>query len=378
MRRPTFSEKRSDGYFAKLDYTLLVPVLLMTIIGLVVMQQVLQTGYGSGTYPGNFIKQLAAVIMGLLLAIFITLMEAPTIRLLSWLVYGISVFLLIYEKIDGYSLKGLTGADSWLNLPLVGSFQPSELAKTGIAMVAAQYFSSLRQEHSRAWLTFAKIAAVYAVPLGLILLEPDFGTSLVILFMFAVSLFLWGIRWRYVFGILLMGLLAIPVLWFAFFSDYMKNRILLLLFPGQDLAASYNLDQAIRAITSGGLFGNRTGIDVPVPIKESDFIFSGIAEQLGFLGTSVLILLIAVFLLRVLRLAFLTEEMDPAASFLTIALFASLTFHFIENIGMNVGLLPITGIPLPFISNGGTSMVVNFFALGLILNASMEYANYKS
>lgn len=377
MHRPR-SKSRSERFFEDMDYLLLIPVLLLTIIGLLVLNQVLQAGYGAGSYPSNFYKQLGAAILGIFLALLICLLERPTLRLLSWLVYGLSILLLIYVKLDGFSLAALTGADSWLILPFIGSFQPSELAKIGIAMLAADFFGRVKTEELSLQRGILAVSLTYALPMLLIYREPDFGTTLVIAVMLLTTIFVWGLDWKYILGLAGAAIATFALLWSFSFSPYMKNRILALIFPSQDIAESYHLEQAVQAIASGGITGNNSGLDVYVPVKESDFIYSAISEYLGLIGTSSLVILVIIFLSRAFYLAFKVQELDYASSYLLVALAASQSFHFIENMGMNVGLLPITGIPLPFISSGGTSMIMNFLSLGLMLNISMEYKQLSS
>lgn len=360
-----------------MDYSLLIPVLIMTIIGLYVMNIVLQAGYGSGSYPSNFYRQMGAAVIGVFIALVVSLVDFPNLKLFSWLVYGLSLILLVYVKIDGHSLAALTGADSWINLPIIGSFQPSELSKVGIAMVAAHYFAKMKEGDISYQRGFISIFLVYAIPILLIYREPDLGTSMVIVSMFLVTLFVWGIDWKYIIALALFGILAVFLLWNFSLSPYMKRRVLALIFPSQDLTESYHLEQAIQAIGSGGLIGNQSGVNVHVPVKESDFIYSAIAEHLGWIGTTVLLVVIALFLIRAIKVSSKVAKYDYYASYLVIALVASQVFHFVENIGMNIGLLPITGIPLPFISSGGTSMIVNYFSLGIMLNISMEFKNYN-
>ena len=145
------------------------------------------------------------------------------------------------------------------------------------------------------------------------------------------------------------------------------------LFRGYDKSASYHIEQSLAAVSSGGLTGNRTGGTVSVPVKESDFIFPAISEQLGLIGTTLVILLAVFFIVHTLRVAGKVSERAPDEAFIMVALVAGLAFHFIENIGMTVGLLPITGIPLPFISYGGSAMVSNFILLGVLLNYSLNH-----
>lgn len=377
MHRPRL-KSRSERFFEDMDYLLLIPVLLMTTIGLIVLNMVLQAGYGAGSYPGNFLKQLGAAALGLLLALLICLLDRPTLRLFSWLVYGLSILLLLYVKVDNFSLAALTGADSWIILPFIGSFQPSELAKIGIAMLASDFFARMKTGDLDLRRGFLSIALIYGLPSFLIYREPDFGTTLVIAVMLLTTIFVWGLDWKYILGLAGASLATFALLWNFSFSPYMKNRILALIFPSQDIAESYHLEQAVQAIAAGGISGNSSALDIYVPVKESDFIYSAISEYLGMIGTTSLLILIIIFLSRAFYLAYKVQEIDYASSYLLVALAASQSFHFIENMGMNVGLLPITGIPLPFISSGGTSMVMNFLSLGLMLNISIEYKQFTN
>lgn len=369
MPRTGVEHLKKDTYFGAMDYWLLVPILTISLIGLFVLNKVLSDGFGDA-YPMNFYKQAGAVLIGLMIAFLLCLVEVPTLKLISWAIYGVSVLLLVAVPLDGYSEVARWGADSWLKLPLIGSFQPSELTKIGLAMTSAILFEAWESKTMPRWKTTGLLILLYAVPLGLIMLQPDFGTAMVIVFMFICMLFIGGLRWRYVL-LGASGLVgAVLLAWFFYFSDYQKARIITFLYPGHDPAASYNLLQAKLAIASGGLTGS--GTTVHVPVKEADFIYTAVSEHMGFIGTTVLLLLIFFFLARCLYVASKVRTRRPAAALMVVGLTAIMAFHFIENLGMCVGLLPITGIPLPFVSLGGSAMIVNFLALGVILSISMD------
>jgi rod shape determining protein RodA len=369
MPRTGVEHLKRDTYLGAMDYWLLMPILILSLIGLFVLNKVLSDGFGDA-YPMNFYKQAGAVLMGLMIAFLLCLVEVPTLKLISWAIYGVSIVLLVAVPLDGYSEVARWGADSWLKLPLIGTFQPSELTKIGLAMTSAIMFEVWDSKSVPRWKTAGLLILLYAVPLGLIMLQPDFGTAMVIVFMFICMLFIGGLRWRYV----LLGVSAlvgaILLAWFFYFSDYQKARIITFLYPGHDPAASYNLLQAKLAIASGGLTGS--GTTVHVPVKEADFIYTAVSEHMGFIGTTVLLLLIFFFLARCLYVASKVRTRRPAAALMVVGLSAVMAFHFIENLGMCVGLMPITGIPLPFVSLGGTAMIVNYLALGVILSISMD------
>ncbi|NLB08715.1 MAG: FtsW/RodA/SpoVE family cell cycle protein, partial [Clostridiales bacterium] len=351
---------------------ILVPVMIMVLIGLYVLNQVAADGVGTTlSYPSGFYRQVGAVLLGLALAIIICLMELPTLRLFGSIIYIVAVILLIYVKIDGYSLRSLTGADSWIRFPVIGSLQPSELAKTGIAMVAGNILAEMKSGARNYLDGGIRIALVSGFPLLLIITEPDFGTSMTIVFMVAVMIFVWGIRWRYVLITAGAFVIALPLIWNYVLSAVGQNRILTFLFPGHDKRASYHISHSLSAVSSGGITGS-AGQPVNVPVKESDFIFSAVAEYMGLIGVVALIALVAIFIIRTLFISFEAVRDDPAQGYIMTGLISVMAFHYIENMGMTVGMLPITGIPLPFVSHGGSAMVSNFISLGIILNISMN------
>ena len=357
-----------DG-FKTVDYCLVVPVLAMTIIGLYVLQKVLSKGYAA--YPGNYYRQIVATVGGVICALIISLLDEHFLKIIGRLIYAVSLFLLILVPIDGYSLAGTWGADSWLKLPVIGNFQPSELAKIGLILVAADIFEMMHNKEVTLLKGFGIMAAVYAPPMLLILTQPDFGTAMVIVFTFICMLFTWGVRYRYfLLAFSTFVVVVVPLVWTFYLEPYQKNRILSLVFQGSDPRSEYNLLQSQHAIASGGLTGNHTGILTTVPVKESDFIFAAISEHMGFIGTTAVIILAFFFLCRCLYVA--AKVSSKSASYMLTGLTSYFAFHYIENMGMAVGLLPITGIPLPFISLGGTAMLINYMAFGVILNISMS------
>ncbi len=357
-----------DGLKA-VDYYLVVPVLTMTIIGLYVLQKVLSKGYAA--YPGNYYRQIVATVGGVICALIISLLDEHLLKVVGRIIYAAALFLLILVPIDGYSLAGTWGADSWLKLPVIGNFQPSELAKIGLVMLAADIFEQMHNKEVTMLKGFGKMAAVYAPPMLLILAQPDFGTAMVIVFTFICMLFAWGVRYRYfLLAFSSCVVIVFPLVWYFYLKPYQKERILSLLFQGSSPQSEYNLQQSTLAIASGGLSGNHTGILTPVPVKESDFIFAAISEHMGFIGTTTVIILAFFFLCRSLYVA--AKVKSKSASYMMTGFTGYFAFHFIENMGMAVGLLPITGIPLPFMSLGGTAMLINFIAFGVMLNISIN------
>ncbi len=351
------------------DYWLVIPILSITTIGLYVLNLVLSKGFKD--YPMIFYKQVIAVVMGVVIAMVICLLDTQFMKMIGWILYAVSILLLIWVRIDGFTLADQWGADSWMQLPFLGTFQPSELTKIGLVIVSSYILEDMGQKVISMVRGWVYLALVYAPPMLLIFKQPDFGTAMVIVFSFVCILFIWNLKYRYFF-LAISGVVVgvLPIVWNFYLAPYQKKRILSLIFEGSDPVSEYNLIQSKAAIASGGLTGNHTGILVNVPVKQSDFIYSAVSERMGFIGTTAIVVLAFFFLLRCLYVA--SRAARKAYSYIVVGLTASYAFHFIENMGMCVGLLPITGIPLPFVSHGGTAMMVNFISLGFILNVSMD------
>ena len=353
----------------RVDFWLIIPILSITTIGLYVLNLVLSQGYEG--YPTIFYKQVIAAVIGMLIAFFICLLDTQFMKLIGWVLYGVSILLLIWVIIDGFTLQDKWGADAWMQLPFLGTFQPSELTKIGLVIVTSYILEDMGTKAISMIRGWVYLAMIYGVPLLLIMKQPDFGTAMVIIFSFVCMLFIWNLKYRY-FLLAISGLIVvvIPLVWNFYLEPFQKKRILSLIFEGSDPVSEWNLVQSKDAIASGGLTGNHTGVLVKVPVKESDFIYSAVSERMGVIGTTAILVLAFFFLVRCLYVA--SKSSRKAYSYIIVGLTGSYAFHFIENMGMCVGLLPITGIPLPFVSMGGTAMMVNFISLGFILNISMD------
>jgi rod shape determining protein RodA len=207
-------------------------------------------------------------------------------------------------------------------------------------------------------------------------LQKDFGTTMVFLFIIVTMLFIYGIKYRYFLIVLGFGVLSSPFAWFFALNEKRRDRIRVFIDPERDpLGAGMNVSRSKLAIGSGqitgkGLFEGPQTQNSAVPVKESDFIFSVIGEELGFIGALIIILLIMVLLIRCIYIAMNARE--HFGSFMVVGISSMFAIHFIENIGMSIGILPVTGIPLPFISAGGSSMVTNLTAVGILLSISMR------
>ncbi|HOC90732.1 MAG TPA: rod shape-determining protein RodA [bacterium] len=289
----------------------------------------------------------------------------------SWALYIVNIALLVGLLIAGMTIKG----EATMRTLGAGSIQPSELAKVLFIVTFAGYLARYREEMDK--LLFLSLAAAqFILPFILIMLQPDLGTAIVFIIVFFAMLYVSGVDWLTVFvsmvALVSAGLAASP---FAL-KEYQFKRLISFINPDADpLGSGYQLVQSKIAIGSGGLWG--TGLlDSPqsglgfLPASHTDFIFSSICEQAGFIGGAAVILLFAWFLFRVVRIA--SQSEDLFAVYIAAGIFAMIAGQAIINIAMTMGLCPITGLPLPFVSYGGSSMLVNAVAVGLLLNISIR------
>lgn len=287
--------------------------------------------------------------------------------------YGIGLLLLILVLFIGHEAGG---ARSWLSFGPVG-FQPSEPAKLATALMVTRYLAGIHRAH----LTLADMARVgllVAVPMVLIALERDLGGAAMLLPMLAGLLLVAGVRPRHLITAALLGVLAAGALWSFGMRPYQRDRISSFLAPESDpLGAGYQVRQSKIAVGSGQLLGRGYGQGTQsqlrfLPERHTDFIMAVLAEEWGFAGVAVVLSLYTLYISAVARIAM--RSRDRTGILLVVALISPITFHVIYNTAMVIGLLPITGIPLPFLSYGGSFTLVNFVATGLMLN--VDYRRY--
>jgi rod shape determining protein RodA len=285
-------------------------------------------------------------------------------------VYLVVLILLLAVLFAGQSTLG---AQRWI---AIGGqrFQPSEFAKVGMIIVLAKYFAD-RHRVVGSPLALAGALLLLVPPVALVFRQPDLGTSLVFLAIFGGIAFLAGGRLWQLSTLLAASIVALPVAW-TFLKDYQRARLVSFLDPYADpLGAGWNIIQSLIAVGSGGVFGKglTAGTQSPLgylPIAESDFIFANLAEDLGFIGALILFALYLVLLLASVRLSFAAP--DVFGSLLGAGMVSMLAFQIFVNIGMAISIMPVTGIPLPFISHGGSSLVAICFGLGLLQSTAMR------
>lgn len=369
-----FVEKTKGINFAKrFDYILFLAVILLSAIGLAVLYSA--TRVLPGQVDGNrmFNIQVVGMVLGIIMAIIISLIDYKDFKTLGMFFYLIGIAMLIVVRFKGYSVAG---SKSWIRLPGIGQLQPSELVKLFFIIFIAIFLERIKDDQKDKSTNIIKLLVYSAIPIGLILLQPDAGTAMVFMFIFAVMIFVCELPYKYILITIGAFIASLPFIWLFFLEDHQKDRIMTFINPAWDPSdKGYNVSQAKMAIGSGQLFGQgfQNGIQTQskgVPVKESDFIFSVIGEEFGFIGSVIIVILSIFILVRLIQIA--KNAPDTYGAFLVTGVAGLFAFHFFENIGMNLGLLPVTGVPLPFVSQGGSAVVTYYMALGIVLSVSMR------
>ncbi|HEX2254801.1 MAG TPA: rod shape-determining protein RodA [Thermoanaerobaculia bacterium] len=363
-------EPQAIRNFSGLDWALLLSALLLTGIGVVTVAS------ATAEMPINFLpRQALWVGIGLVLMVVIAAVNYRTLVDLALPAYlgglGLLVFVLIAGQVGG-------GARSWIGVGSLGG-QPGEVAKLTTALLLARYLSSVNKRH----LEIKHIAiavGIVLVPMVLLALQPDLGSAAMFVPMLAGMLLVAGLRLRFLVIATLVVAAAGAGLWTFGMQDYQRERVYTFINPAADpLGAGYQVQQSKIAVGSGQLTGKgyRQGTQSQLrflPARHTDFIFAVLAEEWGFLGVMLVLGLYAVFLINALRVALRARE--RAAVLLVVGTVSLVAFHVLYNTGMVVGFLPITGIPIPFLSYGGSFMLLNFMITGLVLGIDVRrYAN---
>lgn len=352
-----------------IDIGIIISVILLFAGGIIAISSA--TGVARGGSFSQIKIQSVAFFLGMIAVIIILCFDYNTFGDMNRIIYAVCIILLVSVLIFGKEIKG---SKSWFDLGPV-NFQPSEIVKIGFILS----FAKLLEKREGTLDTIKGIIPIvaYIVPIvGLILLQNDFGTALVFIFFIAFMVFAAGISYKYIFGAGVLALLSLPLLWFKFFEDYQRKRIMVFLNPEMEpLGRGYHVIQSKIAIGSGqfwgkGLFeGTQNNLGF-IPERHTDFIFSVIGEELGLIGSVAFILLFMLLISRCIYIARISK--DSYGKYICIGIMGMFMFHVLENIGMTIGMMPVTGIPLPFVSYGGSSLLTNMSAVGLILNVGMR------
>lgn len=322
------------------------------------------------------IRQLIFFGSGLALLVMVLLFDYTSFKRIAVVLYWIVVAMLLFLNVQGV-IRG--GAQSWFKF---GDFmlQPSEFGKLAIIIMMAKRLAGNEDdedaEEEPQWKKVLSCLMIMGLPLVLVVMQPDFGTAMVYVVIFFVMLFVGGIRIWWLLGMIGAAAAAAPTLYFTMLSQEQQGRILALINPSLDTVDKYQVTQSMTAIGSGqifgkGLFTNNTLSQLNfLPEPHTDFIFPVIVEALGFIGGAAIIMLYLMLILRSIRLS--RKAKDKFGSYIIVGVCALLIAHVVENIGMTMGLMPVTGIPLPFVSYGGSFMWTSMIAFGLVLNVGMR------
>lgn len=343
----------------RLDWVLLLVVILLVLFGAAMIDSATINSPGLENYARRHLIYAAA---GFVLLFLIAAFDYRLLSPFQWPAYLIAIVLLLAVDAVGQQ-RG--GAQRWLDLGFI-EIQPSEMAK-GLLLISFAQFLSSHQKTIAQVTTFVAYLLFLIPPVALIYLQPDLGTAVSIVFLAMGMLFVAGLPWRYIVASVAAAIIGLPVLWMSL-ADYMRERVLIFLNPSADPQATYNVRQALIAVGSGGLVGKGYKLGTQsqlhfLRVRHTDFIFPVIAEELGFFGATLVIFLFILLFFRLVRIALLAR--DTFGRLIASGISLIVFFQAFINIGMTIGLLPVTGIPLPFISYGGTNLVTFLVLMGL-------------
>lgn len=352
------------------DFALFFGVVFLSIIGNLLVASATHSYSGGKT---QVIIQIAATVLGIVMCLIVAFYDYEFMASKWVYIIGIDIFLLVLVLILGIGSEEV-GSKSWIRIGSI-SVQPSEFVKLGFILSFAYQLSKYKESLNNIKVVLGCLLHIGAL-VFLLMQQPDFGTTMVFAAIFIIMIFIAGISKRYIISAVGLIIASLPVLWFFVFQDYQKNRIITFFNPELDTQVSgYHVMQSKTAIGSGRLFGEGLFKGVLtqnefLPAKHTDFIFAVGCEELGFFGALVIIGLIIFIVVRCFLIAL--KAKDNLGSYVAVGVASMLMVQSLENIGMTIGITPVTGITLPFLSYGGSSMLTNYIAIGLVLNVKMR------
>jgi rod shape determining protein RodA len=351
--------------FRDFDWPLLIFVIALCTLGVFeIHSATIHT-----KFAGAHIRQVYWILGGLAGMFIMSLLNYQMLLERAHWMYIAGVASLMVVLIFG---QKYLGARRWVKLPGGIHFQPSEWVKLILILAVAKYFADLHQR-DLSWTDFIKAGAIVGVPMLMVLAQPDLGTALTYIPIAAMGLFLGGLHWKQALVVVLLAGMAMPLAWHHL-KPYQKDRLVSFMEPDADAQGSgYQVKQSLIAVGSGGLFGSSQESQTRLaflPVPQTDFIFAAFSEGHGFVGAMGVLLLYFIVLMRLVQNA--QTAPDRAGTFLVMGVVAVLTFHILVNVGMVLGFMPVTGIPLPLMSYGGSSVLFMFLALGMVMNVRMR------
>ena len=353
--------------FKNFEWWILICTIILLEIGLVALFSATQ----NSDYE-EFKKQIMWIGISIPVIVVVILVDYEILAKISPVIYGLSLISLVAVLFT----EPINGATSWFNIGPF-SFQPAEFAKIAVVLFMANVMVKLQQKGRDEINRFCKlgiILATVAVPTLLIIKQPDYGTALAFLVALIFMLYVAGINKKYIITAVLLVVILVPLAYFFILPEHAKARIDVYLNPNLDPRGDgYNIIQSKLAIGAGQIFGmglfkgNQTQLGYLYP-KTTDFIFAVISEEMGFVVAGAIIVLYVILITKSIQVA--KTAKDDLGSYIATGIVGIFFFHMLENIGMTMGLLPITGIPLPFVSYGGSSMLTNLTLIAILLNIS--------
>ena len=385
--------QNKTNLFDRIAWNIVVPVLILAAVGL---YSIYFAAIDDPSHMGSPVRAVAMqglwYVISIAAVAFVIQFDAEQLYRIAPYVYGLGIVLLIavlffYNR----SIAADTGAKSWFKLGPI-SFQPSEVMKPAfilmLARVVREHNNKFAHTIKNDWILIGKMLA-WLLPIAVLLkLQNDFGTMLVFIAIVGGVVLVSGISWKiiapmfvavFVLGVVVIYMVTTPSgqsFLSHFFQPYQFRRIMSWLNPSNDTSkAAYQLWQSMQAIGSGQIFGNGFGkLSVYVPVRGSDMVYSVIGESFGFIGSVAIILLYLYLIVQMVRITFDTK--NAFYSYVSTGVIMMILFHVFENIGMSIDLLPLTGIPLPFISQGGSALIGNMIGIGMILSMKFHNKDY--
>ena len=343
-----------------IDWVLYLLVLLLIIVGILVIYSISYDSSG-----GNIFRdQIIFAIIGTIMMVIFTFLDYRSLKGLSIYLYLIGLVLLVLVYIFG---KVTGGASRWLDLKFI-QLQPSEIFKFILIITMASYLSNHQRDFS--FRHFIASLLIIVMPIILVLIQPDFGTALILLIIGLSMLLASQIKKIYLFLLVILIAIFTPLTWFFILKDYQKIRLITFLNPKDDpFGAGYNVLQSSITVGSGMLYGRGFGKGFQsqlkfLPASNTDFIFAVFAEEFGFIGALIIILFFVILVIKIIQIAKIAA--DNFGMLFTVGVATLFIFQVLINIGMNIGIMPVTGIPLPFISSGGSALITNMVLIGIL------------
>lgn len=354
--------KKKESLWQRYDFVLLGAMFILIVFGVLMIRSATQDAVDPDLIR-RVPDQIRFAIIGFFAMTFITIIDYRLLGGLHAWIYGLMVVMLLMVVFFG--VEGDAGARRWINVGIL--IQPSEVGKI-LVIITLSYYLSQRYKEMDRFTTLLGSMMHIAVPIGLIFIQPDLGTTIVFAVIWAAIIWGAGIRLKHIGMLLLAGLIAMPIL-FSQLQPYQLSRITTFLNPESDPDAQFNIDQALISIGSGGVFGKGYAVGPQntgrfLRVRHTDFIFSVIAHEFGLVGGISILTLFGVIIMRILRGARFAQ--DALGSLICYGVAGMIFFQTMVSIGMNLALLPVTGLTLPFVSSGGTSLLFTMIGIGLV------------